>query len=132
MRLSKKGVPVALVLCTGRDEVLTHTRKLILEKAGHSVIATTDDREIITVCKKHRFDVAVIGQTVSRSQKRNLFSVIRENCPETKILELYPASNGKSLEQADSWLRVPADVPNELAEKVAELTNKGSSAQTAT
>jgi hypothetical protein len=30
---------------------------------------------------------------------------------------------GKSLEDADSWLAVPADIPSQLAEEVARLAN---------
>lgn len=115
---------MALVVCTGHDSVLMLTRKLILEDAGHIVIATTDERELATACKQHRFDVAVIGQAISRKTKKALFSVIREHCPSVKVLELYSASDGKALEQADSWLQVPADVPDELAERVTELANR--------
>jgi len=41
---------MALVLCTGVDPVLMKTRQLILEKAGHTVVPTFDEREIKAIC----------------------------------------------------------------------------------
>ena len=113
---------MALVLCTGVDRALITTRRLILEKAGHKVVAVTDETEVVAACKKQTFDVAVIGQAVSTHAKRQIMQSVRQYCPSAKILELYRFSLGKKLEDADSWLEVPTDVPEELAERVAALT----------
>lgn len=59
---------MARVLCTGVDPVLIGTRKLILQDAGHIVIAATDELEVVAACEKHPFAVAVIGQSESRSR----------------------------------------------------------------
>src|SRR5579864_3033657 len=45
-----KDWAVALVLCTGINDVLIATRKLILERAGHKVVTATGERELITAC----------------------------------------------------------------------------------
>ena len=37
---------MSLVLCTGVDPVLMETRKLILERAGHTVITAMGEREL--------------------------------------------------------------------------------------
>lgn len=60
---------MALVLCTGVDEALLQTRRLILESAGHLVVSVTDEQALITACNAHSFDVAVIGQTVTSKMK---------------------------------------------------------------
>jgi CheY-like chemotaxis protein len=112
---------VALVLCTGVDPALLHTRKLILERAGHTVLTATSERELTAACEKHTFDVAVKGQTVSPRMKRTIASLIRSHCPSARVLELYQRHQGKVLEDADSWMDVPADVPRDLAERVTEL-----------
>src|SRR5215469_13129120 len=109
---------MALVLCTGVDRALITTRLLILEKAGHRVIAATDEAEVVAACKKQTFDVAVIGQAVSSHAKRQIMQLVRQFCPSAKILELYRFSLGKKLEDADSWLEVPTDVPEDLVERV--------------
>lgn len=115
---------MALVLCTGADSVLLETRRLILRQAGHTVIPATSKEAVILACKDHAFDVAVIGQSVSPESKRLIASLVRENCPSAKILELHQAHHGRTLADADSWLEVPADVPHELAERVTEMAIK--------
>lgn len=118
---------MALVLCTGIDVPLMETRKLILEQAGHTVVTATSEPEIVEACGKHIFDVAVIGQTISRRMKRVVASLVRENCPSAKILELYPLHQGRGVEDADAWLLVPSEVPHELAARVNQLAHKGNS-----
>ena len=112
---------MALVLCTGVDKALLQSRQLILERAGHTVLSATDEKALITICQKHSFDVAVIGQSVSPNMKQHIASLIKQHCPEAKILELYPLYAGKALPDADSWLSVPVDVPKDLADLVNEL-----------
>jgi len=112
---------MARVLCTGWDKNLLATRTLILQSAGHEVRQATTQNEVASECAKHQFDVVVIGQTVSFKMKGLIVSVVREHCPDVKILELYQPHLGKALEDADSWLEVPADIPSDLAERVGEL-----------
>ncbi len=112
---------MALVLCTGVDPVLMRTRQLILEGAGHTVVPAFDEREIKAVCNQHKFDVAVIGQTISPKVKAHVLDLVREHCPTARILELYPPYVGKSLTEADAWLQMPTDRPEELVEAVNSL-----------
>lgn len=115
---------MALVLCTGVDPLLITTRKLILENAGHNVVTATDESSVRAACKLQAFDVAVIGQAGSVKAKQQIMTLIRRHCPSAKVLELYRFSTGRVLEDADSWLEVPADVPQELAERVTALAAK--------
>jgi hypothetical protein len=84
----------------------------------------TSERDLSAACEKHTFDVAVIGQTVSPRMKRTIASLIRSHCPSAQVLELYQRHEGKVLEDADSWMDVPADVPHDLADRVNELMGK--------
>jgi hypothetical protein len=113
---------MALVLCTGVDPAVVRTRQLILERAGHVVVPALDEASLIQACQQNKFDVAVVGQTVSPKIKRRIAELIRETCTDTKLLELYTISTGRVLDDADSWLEVLADVPQELAARVAGLT----------
>jgi hypothetical protein len=115
---------VAVVLCSGVDKSVLETRRLILEKAGHTVVTVMDEMTLLNACKKHSFDVAVVGQTLSPKIKPLVAMLIKQHCPDVKILELYSPHAGKMLEDADSWLVVPADVPQELAQRVNELASK--------
>lgn len=112
---------MALVLCTGVDPSVIHTRQLILERAGHVVISALDESSLIAACKQNKFEVAVVGQTISVKIKRRIAQLVRENCPDAKLLELYNLSTGKVLEDADAWLEILADVPQELAARVQTL-----------
>jgi hypothetical protein len=112
---------MALVLCTGVDPSVVHTRQLILERAGHVVVSALDEPSLIAACERNKFEVAVVGQTVSAKIKLRIARLVRENCPKAKLLELYTLSTGKVLEDADAWLEVLADVPQELATQVETL-----------
>jgi len=112
---------MALVLCTGVDKALLQTRRLILEREGHTVVSVSDETKLTAVCQKHSFNVAVIGQTVSPNMKHRIALLVRQHCPGAKILELYPLYAEKVITDADSWLAVPIDVPQEFAARVNQL-----------
>lgn len=116
---------MALVLCTGVDQSLIRTRKLILERAGHTVVTASNQHELMAACREHQFDVAVIGQTVSLNIKKSVASLIRQYCPDAKLLELYQVDVGRAVEDADSWMEVPTDVPKDLSDRVTDLANGG-------
>jgi CheY-like chemotaxis protein len=114
---------MALVLCTGVNKTLLQTRRLILEREGHTVVTVRDEKKLTASCQKHSFNIAVIGQTVNPNMKLRIASLVRQHCSGAKILELYPLYAEKVLKDADSWLAVPIDVPQELAARVNELAN---------
>jgi CheY-like chemotaxis protein len=72
---------MALVLCTGIDPILMETRQLILEQAGHQVVSVVDERELEKACGEHRFDVVIIGQSLSPRMKPVSLKLVREHCP---------------------------------------------------
>ena len=115
---------MALVLCTGVDKTLLQTRRLILEREGHTVVTVSDEKNLTAVCQKHSFNVAVIGQTLSPKMKQRIALLVRQHCPGAKILELHPPYAEKVINDADSWLEVPIDVPQELAARVNELAER--------
>jgi len=116
---------MAKVLCTGWDTSLLATRALILQTAGHEVRQARTQNEVVSECAKQQFDVVVIGQTVTNRMKHLIVSVVRQNCPDVKILELYQPHMGRAVEDADSWLEVPAEIPSDLAKRVGELASDG-------
>jgi hypothetical protein len=112
---------VALVLCTGIDPELLATRKLILELDGHTVVSTMNQRELEKVCAEQNFDIAIIGEAMSPKVKRWASQLIRENCPSSRVLELYPYYANRSLTDADAWLGMPREHPEEFKEVVNSL-----------
>lgn len=120
---------MARVLCTGVDELLVETRKMILERAGHSVISATNEKSLIEACETYPFDVAVIGQAISRQEKLRVYQLVRQHCDGVRVLELYRAHLSKVLTEADAWLAVPAEIPSDLAESVNALIAHSSGAK---
>ena len=115
---------MATVLCTGVERSLIMTRVMILESAGHSVVPAAGVKEIIAACAERKFDIAVIGQVVNSAEKLRIFHLVRKNCPQAKILELYSPHTGKVLKEANAWLEVPTEIPSNLAEHVGALAGK--------
>lgn len=116
---------MAIVLCTGSNPVLTKTRQLILEQAGHTVVPALNEREIETACSQHNFEVAVLGQSTPPRFKRENTKLIRKLCPSVKVLEIYPPHLGKALDDADGWLEMPPEGPQMLVSVVNALAFKG-------
>ena len=112
---------MALVLCAGVDRLLIKTRQLLLESAGHTVIPATDESTMISACQKQAFDVAVIGQLIPPKLKRRMLSLIRQHNPSARVLELYLASAGRALQDADAWLEASVLGPQDLTDRVAAL-----------
>src|SRR5689334_2251545 len=100
------------------------TRAFLLQRAGHTVIPVLSEPELIGACEEYKFHVAVIGQAISTRQKQRVFDLIRQHCPSVKVLELYSPATGEVLAEADDWLAVPADVPQDLARRVSALAER--------
>ena len=118
---------MAIVLCTGVQPALMHTRKLILEDAGHTVVTAQTEAEIKAACREFRFDVAVIGQASQAKLKREWLFLVRKHCPLIRVLEVYTTSAGMVLQDADEWLESPV-VPTKLAERVSALATSNNKA----
>jgi CheY-like chemotaxis protein len=120
----KKRNSVAKVLCIGADNAVMQTRQMLLEKAGHSVTAATDLRQIVAACEHTQFSVAVLGQHVPAKEKLRVSEVVREHCPNAKILELH-ASLSPAMPNADAHISVNTDdFPEQLISAVSGLTTR--------
>jgi DNA-binding NtrC family response regulator len=115
---------LAIVLCTGIDPILMQTRQLILERAGHQVVSAVDERELESACSKHQVDVVVIGQSLSPRMKPRILKLVRENCPSAAILEIHAPYGERTLAEADAWLAMPTEHPQEFVDIVNSLARK--------
>jgi hypothetical protein len=100
------------------------TRLMILQQAGHNVIGTMSESEVIEACKTQGIDVAVVGQGISQGQKRRVLDIVRRHCPKARVLELYIPSIGRALHDADDWMEVPNQFPEHLGERVTGLAQR--------
>jgi ActR/RegA family two-component response regulator len=96
------------------------TRRLILERAGHSVTGVRDIREIVAASRDKIFSVAILGQMLPAKEKLRVCEVVRSHCPGTKILELHTGFSPE-LPSADAHLHVAAGALDKLVNCVNEL-----------
>jgi ActR/RegA family two-component response regulator len=113
---------MALILCTGADRRLLTTRQLILERSGHRVMTAVNEQELIEHCHDYTFDLAVIGQSLGPKMKLHAMDLLREHCPSVKILELYSPYAERALKDADAWMEMPTNGPQDFERVVRALT----------
>jgi len=112
---------VACVLCVGTDELLMDTRRLLLQRAGHTVVIAADLRIIEAACHERRFDVVVLGDALVPPEKRRVADLVHEVCAGARILELHKVNQRPAVSDADDWMESPAEVPASFAERVSSL-----------
>ncbi len=91
------------------------TRRMILERAGHTTIGIRSESEFIAACESYNFEVIVLSQTLSAQFKLRLSAFARLLRPGAKILELYSAHVGPAVSAADGSAQVPLEVSRRLA-----------------
>lgn len=111
------------MLCIGLQEASGQTRKLI-QDAGHTVVMALDEIEVSAACKRHFFDVILLGPTLSGSKKRALGSLIDKHCPFAKVFELDTPSESRVSMDADSSLEASADGLSELVDRATAPTTQ--------
>lgn len=112
---------MATILCTGDEPLLLETRKLILQKKGHTVVSAQDQSSVLAICQQHTIDVAVIGECKQPEKKKQMAVLIRRHCPSVKILELHGIYQSKILKDPNSTLAMPPEMPDLLTRYVDEL-----------
>ncbi|HZI58257.1 MAG TPA: hypothetical protein VFF39_15860 [Verrucomicrobiae bacterium] len=113
---------MALILFTGNDPEAMRARQRLLETNGHRVLTALNKTELSAACTEYKFDVVVIGQSLAPQMKQYVVDLVRDYCPNVKVLELYSQTSQYVIKDADSWIGVKADVPKELVDRIAELT----------
>jgi len=55
------------------------------------------EQEFVAACQEHQFEVAVIGQGVPKNEKHRVLRLVKQHCPEAKVLELVADGAGRVL-----------------------------------
>jgi hypothetical protein len=108
------------VLCIGINDAAMQTRRLILEKAGHTVTQARDLRQVKAACENISFAVAILGQSLNPSEKKRIADLVLTSCKIAKILELH-VGVAPDLPEADGHLQINASEPESLVEAVNRL-----------
>jgi hypothetical protein len=96
------------------------TRKMILQRAGHTVAQARDLREVIASCRSDSFSVVILGPALPRNEKLRVRDVLYIECRDAKVLELHTGV-APELSSADAHLRVTASAPEGLVDCVESL-----------
>jgi CheY-like chemotaxis protein len=67
----------ARILSLGRDPTIVRARNAALEDDGHLVTSATRVEEALSLVATQKFDLAIVGYTFNRGEKRQLVSEIR-------------------------------------------------------
>lgn len=118
-----RSIRKADLLCVGIDDASMATRRLILEKAGHTVTQLHDLRQVQAACETKSFSVVVLGQSLNANEKKRISDILLKYCKNAKILELH-SGIGPELPSADSHLQVNAGQPEALSEAVNALLRR--------
>jgi hypothetical protein len=76
------------VLIISATESLRRTRELLLTGAGFGVVSVQGSRGLEHVCRRSRFDLAIVGDGYQSQQKQRFADIIRRHCPGTPLLEI--------------------------------------------
>jgi DNA-binding NtrC family response regulator len=112
------------ILVLAEDAAVRQTKKLVLEQLGFAVVAVATVREVDHVSGITKFDLAVLGRTVSDPHKREAAKALRTRQPETPILEICNFS--PCILHAEFVLRSPS--PEDLATMVKSILAEKKSA----
>ena len=104
------------VLCVGLDDAAMQTRRLILERAGHSLTQARDLRQVQAACETTAFSVVVLGQSLNANEKKRVSDVVRTHCKRAKILELHTGI-APDLPKADGYLQVNGGEPRRASRR---------------
>lgn len=75
------------ILSVSYDSTLARTREMILSAAGLQVATYTDAEDAVQSCRRHSFDLIVIGHSIPLSERRDLLTQVRRLC-QTPVLAL--------------------------------------------
>ena len=105
------------ILVLAEDPTVRHTKQLVLEHLGFSVVAVATVREVEYVVARSKFDLVILGRAVTDAHKKAAAEGVRTRHPYLPILEICNVS--PCITNPDYILRSPN--PEDLAEMVKAI-----------
>jgi DNA-binding response OmpR family regulator len=106
------------ILSISYDLSLLTTRQMLLEQAGYHAISALGFTDAIERCREGKFDLAIIGHSIPRNDKRVIVQEIRQSS-KSPVLSLYKSTEGP-LESVDYALDAN-EGPNALLNTVNRI-----------
>jgi DNA-binding NtrC family response regulator len=104
------------------DEDVLKEQAAAFEKAGHSVHQGLGRRGVDEALKKAKFDLVVLGATLSRNDRHHLPYMAKKASADTKILVLH--ADGTRHPYVDGCVDTGASIENVLS-KIESMKNAG-------
>ena len=104
----------AKILLYGNDPTLLLTRRLVLERSGSEVLATSDIEQLIVFMMTLSPDLMIVCQSLDMDQRESALIMARELRPEMKILVMMDAGVMYSLESHNGEALYALDGPDAL------------------
>ena len=109
------------ILSLSSDPELSELRRTILEAAGHQVRSLTSDREVLQAAQgPESYDVALLCHRLPTSLARQVFRLLRESHPDTRIIYIVHVYGEWPEVEADRYI-VGADGPDALVRVLEEV-----------
>jgi CheY-like chemotaxis protein len=113
------------ILVLSPTESVRQTRELLLKEAGYGVVSVTGNRDLEYVCRRSRFDLAIIGDAYEPEQKRRFAEIIRQHGAGTLILEICRISPVIHAPTRVLYTSDPMELLNEVAMLLSPATKIG-------
>ena len=107
----------AKILCGENDPEVLASEAAMLNKAGYQVTPATGRKEIEAALARERFDLVILGHTLTRNDRHHLPYMAKKSNESTRVLVLHFSGHHHAVDKAlDSRLGEKA-----VLEAIAEL-----------
>ncbi len=120
---AQKMAPVAAskasikILYSESEEKALGAQSAEMTKAGHNVTTAVGRKAVLEALKKERFDLVILGPTVSKEDRHHLPYMVKKTHQGTKVLVMHA---GGRHHEVDAIID-PAISMNRILEKIASL-----------
>ena len=96
------GKIAARILLATADPVLRHTRKRVMEGFGFEVQAGTTQEHALELINSERFEILVLGHTLSSPECTELARAFRQRRPGGRVIEIARDDSAQPLNNPDA------------------------------
>ena len=111
------------ILCVDDNEVALHTRKLVLESAGHQVQTAVTEAVARELIVTQRFDLAIVDYYLDGICGDELAAGLKVSRPGMAVILLSGADGLENLEHVDSFVH-KSEGPRALLQEVERLAKQ--------
>ena len=115
--MSKPSASMKVLYAEQNEQVLT-TQSQVLQKAGFSVQTAIGRRAVQEAIKQARFDLVILGQTLSRDDRHHLPYMVKKAEETTKVLVMH--TDGSRHHYVDAFIDTGSSM-DELLRKINSL-----------